>query len=177
MTIRKAAADGFQALAALSVLGGIGLFLRMVWLAFHLPAGEIVGGLLFASITLAALLFIGWILGSRAASIRELGYPALALPIVSILFRTAGEIYAALGLGAGAGGCIFIWFGGRNPMWLLQGLGAVFPYASGAPTFAGGVSFLLSLSSASFLAAILCHFLAVASLTLGGIKSHGRLRP
>jgi hypothetical protein len=30
------------------------------------------------------------------------------IPIVSILLRTAGEVYAALGVATGVGGCLFI---------------------------------------------------------------------
>ncbi len=177
MITRKTAAAGLRALAVFSVLGGACLLIRMLWVMFHSPGGGTVGGLLFAAIYLAAILFIGRILRARAAAVGELGDSAFAaIALVSILLRTAGEVYAALGIGIGAAGCVFIWFGGRNPLWLLQGLGAIFPYASGAPTFAGGVSFLLPLTASAFFAAIVTHFLAEWSLALANGLEERRAR-
>jgi hypothetical protein len=174
--IRKSVAAGLQVLAVLSVLGGAYLLIEILKIAFQLPNEGTIGGLLFAIIFLAAILAIGQVFWYRANSVRELGEsPFTVIPIVSILFRMIGEVYATLGLSVGVGGCLFIWFSRNNPFWLLRGLGGILPSASPETSFMGGVSFLVYLTLASFVALILFYFLAESSVVLVDVATHVRM--
>jgi hypothetical protein len=174
--IRKSVAVGLQVLAVLSVLGGAYLLIEILKIAFQLPNEGTIGGLLFAIIFLAAILAIGQVFWYRASSVHELGEsPFTVIPIVSILFRTIGEVYATLGFAVGVGGCLFIWFAKNNPFWLLRGLGGILPSASPETSFMGGVSFLVYLTLASFVALIVFYFLAESSVVLVDVAKHVRM--
>jgi hypothetical protein len=174
--IRKSVAVGLQVLAVLSVLGGAYLVIEILKIAFQLPNEGTIGGLLFAIIFLAAILAIGQIFWYRAGSVRELGEsPFTVIPIVSILFRTIGEIYATLGFSVGVGGCIFIWFSRNNPFSLLSGLGGILPSTSAETSFLGGVSFLVYMGLASSVALIVFYFLAESSVVLVDLARHVRM--
>jgi hypothetical protein len=174
--IRKAVAITLQVLAVLSVLVGAYLLIEILKVAFQLPTDGTVGGLLFAVIFLATILSIGQIFWFRASSVRELGdSPFTVIPIVSVLFRTAGEVYATLGFAVGVGGCLFIWFARISPFFLLGRLGGILPSASAEASFMGGISFLLYLSVASFFALILFYFLAESVVVLVDVARHVRL--
>jgi hypothetical protein len=174
--IRKSVALGLQALAVLSVLGGIYLLIEILKIAFQLPNEGTIGGLLFAVVFLAMILSIGQIYWYRAGSVRGLGESAFTvIPIVSILFRTMGEVYATFGFSVGAGGCLFIWFSKNNPLWLLRGLGGVLPSMSPETTFTGGILYFVYLSLASFVVLIVFYFLAEASVVLVDVATHVRM--
>ncbi len=174
--IRKSVAITLEALGVLSVLGGVYLLIEMLKTAFQLPAEGTIGGLLFAIIFLATILSIGQIFWYRAGSTREIKDSQFTvIPIVSTLFRTAGEVYATLSAGVAAGGCLFIWFAGTSPFGLLRELGGILPSASAETTFTGGVLFLLSLSVVSFFVLTLSYFLAESSVVLVDVARHVRL--
>jgi hypothetical protein len=97
------------------------------------------------------------------------------IPIVSVLLRTAGEVYATLGVSVGVGGCLFLWFARISPFYLLGRLGGILPSASAEGSFLGGISFLLSLTVASFFFLILFYFLAESVVVLVDVARHVRL--
>jgi hypothetical protein len=81
----------------------------------------------------------------RAASVASLGEsPFTVIPMVSILTRATGEVYAAGLVLLGVGGCLFIWFTGRSPDTILGPLGQMLSSVgfSGGP-FIDGVKMLL----------------------------------
>jgi hypothetical protein len=174
--IRKSVAVGLQVLAVLSLLGGAYLLVQILKLAFQLPTDGTVGGLLFAIVFLGMILAIAQVFWYRARSVLELGEsPFTVIPIVSILFRTIGEVYATLGFSIAVGGCLFIWFSKTNPSVLLGALSGLLPSASGEASFLGGLTFLVYLSLASFVALILFYFLAESSIVLVDVAKHVRM--
>lgn len=174
--IRKAVAIALQVLGVLSMVGGVYLLIEILKIAFRLPNEGTIGGLLFAIIFAATILSIAQIFWYRANSVRELqNSPFTVIPIVSILFRTIGEVYASLGIAVGIGGCLFIWFAKNSPFWLLGRLGGILPSASPEATFMGGVSFLLYFGVAAFSALVVFYFLAEISVVLVDVAHHVRL--
>ena len=149
--IRKSVALVLQILGILSLLAGAYLLVQILKLAFQLPTDGTVGGLLFAIVFLGMILAIAQIFWYRARSVRQLGdSPFTVIPIVSILFRTIGEVYATLGLSIAVGGCLFIWFAKSNLSVILGSLGGLLPSTSADASFLGGLTFLVYLSLASF---------------------------
>jgi hypothetical protein len=174
--IRKSIALALRVLAVLSVLFGAYLLIEILKTAFQLPNEGTIGGILFALIFLTTVLSIGQIFWFRANSVLDLGdSPFTVIPIVSLLLRTAGEVYAALGVAVGVGGCLFIWFAKNNPFWLLRGLTGILPSASPEATFMGGISFLVYLAVISLLVLIVFYFLAESSVVLVDVALHVRL--
>ena len=178
--IRKSVAIALQVLGVLVVLGGLYLLVQILKIAFQLPQTEAtIGGLLFAAIFLAATLCVGQVFWYHAGSVRDLGEsPFTVIPIVSILLRAAGEVYATVLTAIGVGGCLFIWLARGNPLWLLSGLGGILPsifFGSSENTFVGGLSFLLSCSVASFCMLILFYFLGEATVVLVDVARHVRM--
>jgi hypothetical protein len=130
------------------------------------------GGLLAAVIVLVATLAAGWIFWVRAAAILELGdSPPPVIPIVSILLRTAGDAYAALGIGVGAAGGVFALVAKRNPSDLLQSFAGLLPLPSVETSSRGGVAFLLWLGVASFFTLLLFYFLAESSVVAARVAA------
>ena len=141
-----------------------------------MPTDGTVSGLLFVLIMAATILAIAQIFWFRAGSARELGdSPFTAIPVVSILFRTLGEVYATLALAIGVGGCLFIWVARGNPFWLVRESVGILPSVPVESSFLGGLIFLLSMSVASFLMLVLAYFLAESVVVMVDVASHVRM--
>jgi hypothetical protein len=151
------------------------LFLSVVFQP-QVPDETTAGGLLFGLIFLAAVLAVGQIFWYRADSVRDLEEaPFTVIPIVSILFRAAGEGYATLGASAAVGGCLFMWFARAYPYVLLGELGGWLPSTRSEPTFLGGLSFLGYVGLVSFLVLIFFYFMAESIVVMADIAVHVRL--
>lgn len=135
-------------------------------------AGATVGGIIVALLLAAALFAVSQIYLFRANSVRELDdSPFTVIPIVSILFRVAGETYAVVALALGLGGCVFTWVSGANPGTLLTAVGGnLGPFApavageTGNGPFLDGLVFLAGLAVMAFIA--LVSFYALAELVV-----------
>jgi len=97
--------------------------------------------------------------------------PFTVIPIVSILFRVAGETYTVVALALGLGGCVFTWVSGANPGTLLTAVGGnLGPFApavageTGNGPFLDGLVFLAGLAVMAFIA--LVSFYALAELVV-----------
>jgi hypothetical protein len=140
------------------------------------PTEAIIGGLLFGLIFFVAILAIGQIFWYRAdcvSALEESQYTVI--PIVSILFRAAGEVYATLGASMAVGGCLFIWMARAYPNLLFRGLPDVMPSFSPNLTFLGGLSFLGYVGVVSFLVLIFFYFLAESVVVMVDMASQIRL--
>jgi len=164
--IRKTVVWVLRILAVLVVLGGLYAFINILKFSFQAPAAEAtIGGLLLGLIFLAAVVCVAEILWYRSGKVDELSDTTFTvIPIVSILFRAVGEIYATLGTAVGVGGCFFIWFAKTSPFFMLPGLGPLMPSAPAGESFLGGLGFLAYLCVMSFLLLVLFYFLAESTL-------------
>jgi hypothetical protein len=161
--IRTSIAIVLQVVAVLVLLGGLLALIQILKLSFSLSSAvATVGGLVVAIFLGGAVFAVSQIYLFRAQSIRELeDSPFTVVPILSILFRTAGETYAVLALALGVGGCIFTWFSGMSPRSLLGGLGDIIPgMPAGGASFLDGVIFLVTLVIVAFLALVVFYALA-----------------
>lgn len=171
--IRSSIATILQIGAVLTLLGALVALVMILKYSFQMPtAGGTIGGIILAVLLVAALFAVAQIYLFRAQSVRELGdSPFTVIPILSILFRAAGETYAVGALAWGVGGCLFIWISGTNPMMLLQNLGTFIPNIPGMADTAGtsspfleGIIFLFGMVIGAFVA--LVAFYALAELVV-----------
>lgn len=173
--IRVSITIALRILAVVTVLGGFYLLIDMLKTFFRLPTEGTIGGLIFSLIFIAAIACVTQIYVYRANSVKELGEsPFTVIPIVSILFRTAGEVYATLSVALGVGGCIFVWFSGFSPIQLLGPFGGMLPSTPAGGTFVTGISFLVLCALVAFLSLVAFYFLAEATLVLVDIARNIR---
>jgi len=164
--IRSCIATAMQIGAILVLLGALLALVSMLKISFQLPsAAATVGGIIVAILMVAALFAVAQIYLFRAQSVRELAdSPFTIVPILSILFRAAGETYAVTALSFGIGGCLFTWLSGMSPTSLASGLGTLVPslpgVGEGGGSFLDGLIFLVGLSLAAFLALVVFYALA-----------------
>jgi hypothetical protein len=161
--IRNSIAIVLQVAAVLILLAGLLALIQILKLSFQLSsATATVGGLVVAIFVAGAVFAVSQIYLFRAHSVRQLeDSPFTVVPILSILFRTAGETYAVLALALGVGGCLFTWFSGMNPRSLLGGLGDLMPnMPAGGASFLDGLIFLATLAAVAFLSLVIFYALA-----------------
>jgi hypothetical protein len=176
--IRKVVAIVLRVVSILTVLGGCYLLVELLKFVFQpqVPTEVAAGGLLFGIIFLATILAIGQIFWYRADSVRDLGESRYtAMPIVSILLRAIGEVYATLAAAVGLGGCLFIWFARTSPDVLLRGLREILPSAGAGETFLGGLKVLATMGIASFGVLIFFYFLAESVIVMVDMAGQIRL--
>jgi len=169
--IRNAIAVVMRVAGVLILLGGLLAVIQVLKISFQIPsASATVGGLLVAVLLGAAIFAIAQIYLYRAQSVYDLeDSPFTIIPILSILFRTAGEAYAVGALALGLGGCVFTWLSGMSPTMLLSGMGEFMPPIPGlselgGQSFASGLVFLVTMTIAAFTA--LVTFYALAELVV-----------
>jgi hypothetical protein len=169
--IRKAIAVIMRLAAVLILLGGLLALIQILKVSFQLQsAAATIGGLFVAVLVAAAAFAIAQIYLYRAQSVHELeDSPFTIIPILSIMFRTAGEAYAVGALALGVGGCVFTWLSGMNPAMLLSAMGEMMPPIPGlnelgGQSFVSGLVFLVTMIIAAFGA--LVAFYALAELVI-----------
>jgi zinc-ribbon domain len=164
--IRNSISIVLQLGAALVLLGALLAMVQILKLSFQLQsAAATFGGVLFAILLAAALFGVSQVYLFRAQSVRELkDSPFTVIPIVSILFRAAGETYAIIAIGGGIGGCLFTWLSGSSPASLVPNLGPYAPNLAGAETgngvFLDGLLFFAGLAVMAFISLVMAYALA-----------------
>jgi len=86
------------------------------------------------------------------------------IPIVSILFRAAGEASLTSFSLLGVGGCLFIWLSNMDPMNELGPLGSILPQLGSAAGSLGGIAFLGGMVTLAFCLMLWFYFIAEAIL-------------
>jgi len=175
--IRATVAMALRILAILFVLGGIFLLIETLKMSFSLPTAQgTVGGLIFAASLAAMIAASCQVLLYRAESITSLGESLFTvIPILSILLRAVGEIYAVIGIAIGVGGCLFLWFSGESPLRMLGGMAPFFLSGARGGTFLDGLVLLAWSGLGSFGLLLFCYFLAESILIMADIARNVRL--
>src|SRR5215469_7968704 len=168
--IRRSIAVVLQVGAVLVLLAALVMLVLVLKQSFQAgtSAGATIGGIIAALLLATARFAVSQIYLFRANSVRELDdSPFTVIPIVSILFRAAGETYAVVGLALGLGGCVFTWLSGANPGTPLAAIGgSLGPFApalagqTGNGPFLDGLVFLAGLAVMAFIALVASYALA-----------------
>jgi hypothetical protein len=160
--IRKVVIIGLQVAGVSVLLGGVFLLIQSLKFSFQLPsAAGTLGGVIFSLLLATMLACVAQIHFYRAGSVRDLGdSPYTVTPIVSILFRTTGEVLATVYVFVGVGGCLFIWLSNISPARLLSSLPVPLPGQEGESTFLGGIGFLLWMILLAIFSLVILYFLA-----------------
>jgi len=176
VVIRAAVAVALRVLAVLFVIGGILLLIQLLKFSFNLPTAQgTAGGLILTLLLLGAIAASCQVLLYRAESVSALGEsPFTVIPIVSILLRAMGELYAVAGIAVGVGGCLFVWFSGESPLGMLGGIAPFLPSVPAGGTFLDGVVLLAWAGLGSFALLLIFYFLAEAIVVMADIARNVR---
>ena len=175
--IRKVAAVALRILGVVFALGGLVLAIEILKYSFRpdTTTEATLGGLLFSLALLAAFACVIEIHFYHARDIGQLGETAFAvIPVVSILCRVAGEVYATLLLGVGIGGCAFLWLAKVSPLAFLGALGGLLPASNLEASFLGGALLLMEMCLLAL--AVLAGFYAAAEGLLLAVEVAGDVR-
>jgi hypothetical protein len=172
--------------AVLIALGGIVGWVQAWRMVSDLHGFGVLGGIVFQVIFLVAIYMVTHVLLIRASDISQLPVSEFTvIPIVSIFFRTLGEIYACLISAVGAGGFILLLFAGNDNflvyrvMQFIPGTsfvsGLAFSFARSADSsFIAAIIFLLSSALSAFFALVLFYLLAEGTVVFVDIARNIR---
>ncbi len=177
VVIRTAVAVVVRVAGVLMMLGGLVTTVLVGKYAFQAGDDAVTfAGLLVALIVFVGLLCVSQVYFYRAAAISRLpDSPFTVMPVVSILLRLAGEVYALLCVIGGVGGCLFTWIVGLGPGRILREFGGFLPSADSGDGFLGGLMFLLYLSSVGCWVLISSYFFAEVTLVASDIATNVRV--
>jgi hypothetical protein len=132
-----------RVVSALIVLGSLATIFKAGKVMFDLPASGIMGGIMYQIFYILAIYAVVHTLIIRARDIEAVRDPEFfVLPIASLLFRLAGEIYAAFVTLTAIGGGIFVWFTGQPVGKIMSPVPYLFPMPK-QPNFMGGIELIL----------------------------------
>lgn len=175
--IRKVVAVALRVLGVVFALGGLVLVIDILKYSFRTDTTTetTLGGMLFSIVLLAAFACVVEIHFYRARSVAEMGEAAYTvIPVVSILCRLAGEVYATLLVGAGIGGCAFLWLAKVSPLAFLSAMGGLLPASNLEASFLGGALLLFEMCLMAL--AVLAGFYAAAEGLLLAVDVAGNVR-
>lgn len=174
--IRKTIAWILQILGVLAALAGLLAVIQVLKFSFQTHSAEAtIGGLFLAMVFSVAVACVAQILFARAKSVKGLGdSPFTVIPIVSLMLRAIGEMYATLGLAIGIGGCVFLWLARANPLGLLGGFDSFMPSLPSEGTFLGGLVFCVLMAFVSFVVLLVFYFSAEAMVVVVDIAKNTR---
>jgi hypothetical protein len=160
--IRKVMIIGLQVAGVSVLLSGVFLVIQSLKFSFQLPsAAGTLGGIIFSVLLAIMIACVTQVYFYRAGSVRDLGdSPYTVTPIVSILFRTTGEVLATVYMFVGVGGCLFIWLSDISPAQILFPLSVLLPIRVEEANFLGGITFLLLMIVLAIFSLALLYFLA-----------------
>lgn len=173
-SIRAVASQVLRALAVVTALVGLLALIQVVKVSFQFGStAATLGGLLLAAMLVAATLAVVQAMLYRAQTIHLLGRSTFTvIPIVSVLFRLSGEVYAIVGLSLSVGACVFTWLVGFSPRDLIGGLSLFLPIPSAGGTFVSGLLVLAVGAGVSILVLVVSYFMAESSLVLVDIAGN-----
>ncbi len=165
--------------AVVNVVGGLVLWI-IIWKGiFSLGFFGILGGLILQLFFVVAVYATTHILILRARDVANLPEADFTvIPIVALLMRLFGELYAAAAIIMSLGGGIFLWFGGNT----LGALGAgglnlfSLPFLGdlGLPGFVAGLVIMVGGVVWAFLVLTFFYFLSESTVVLVDIARHAR---
>jgi len=165
----------------LMLVGGLGAIAFIVtwfrfWgLVFRLGGFfTVVSGIIFQFLLLIAAYMVLHTIFIRARTILELPKADFTvIPIVTVLMRLAGEIYACFAVPVAVGGCLMLWLAGRDSYYFLNSAAPLFGEL-GSPGFIGGIVFFLTVLLSALLVLAIAYFLAETYLVLVDIARNMR---
>jgi len=172
--IRMAVALLLRLDSVIALLIGVYVVVQTLKLGFSLPTMGTIGGILAAILLGAAFFAVCQILLYRAASVSRLGEsPFTVIPVVSILLRATGEVYATLLATSGIAGCLFTWLSGLSPDQVVSPFMPPLEIPT-ENTFLLGLFFMTGSVLVAFGFLILFYFLAEAVFVIADIARNIR---
>ena len=151
-------------------------WIRMWGLVFHLGGFfAVVGGIIFQGIFVIGAYMVLHAIFIRAGTLAALPQgDFVVIPIMSVLLRLMGEIYASVLAVVAVGGCILAWFAGDRAMYLLSIVSGGMPLPTGSG-FIGGLMVLIIGICAAFASLVIFYFLAELLVIFADIALNSRV--
>lgn len=178
--IRRAVGIALQIIAVFTLAAGAIGIITILKFAFASGTSteSTIGGLLYAAIFGAMAISVFQIFRYRAGHIAQLGEsPFTVMPIVSILFRCVGEVYATFLVGFGVGAFVLALFAADAATFLIGQLGVLpgMPSRSPGVGLLGGLGSLALFAVLAFASLLFFYFLAEATLVASDVARNIRL--
>lgn len=152
------------------IIGGILLLFGLIqwfklWkIIFHGDAELIIGGILFQALFVVGVYMIVHTLFIRANDMAQLQDDEFTIiPIIAILLKLMGEIYACFVIFISVAGGILMWFIGKYRVsWLFEDVPFLpsFLMKGGSSAFVGGLSFMILGAVFAFFVLVLFYLLS-----------------
>ncbi len=175
---RRAFAIVLRIIAVLQLVLGLVAWIITWGAIFRMPVLGIIGGIIFQAISAVAIYMVVHTILLRANTISGLPRADFTvIPIVSILFKLIGEIYAIFLLALTIGGGILMWFAGGYAGQALYQLFRYLPFREFMPMGGGfltGLLFMVIGVIIAFLMLVLFYFLSESLVVLVDIAKNIR---
>lgn len=175
---RKVIAIALRVIAVLLAIGGAVLFVEGFKFIMQLPSAEMLGGIIFEVFLIVAVYIVVHILWIRAGGIGRLPESEFnVIPIVALLVKMWGEVYAGAGAVVVVGAGIFMWFAGPNIQFFLQQLVPMFPNfaPSSNQSFEAGLMLIIYGLAICFSVLVISYF--VSEMILLGVQIERNTHP
>lgn len=151
-------------------------WIRMWGLVFQLGGFfAVIGGIIFQGIFVVGAYMVLHAVFIRAGTLAELPQgDFVVIPIMSVLLRLLGEVYASMLAVVAVGGCILAWFAGDRAIYLLSMVSEALPLPTGSG-FVGGLVVLVFGICAAFATLVLFYFLAELLVIFADIALNSRV--
>jgi hypothetical protein len=137
-----------------------------------------IGGLLYAVILAAVALAVFQVFRYRAEHISRLeDSPFTVMPIVSLLMRCVGEVYATVLVGLGVGAFLLMLLAGNAASFIMSQIGVLpgIPAPPGGAGLLGAVTSLTLFAAFAFISLVFFYFVAEAALVAADVARNIRL--
>ncbi|MHB8347145.1 MAG: hypothetical protein ACYDHM_08160 [Acidiferrobacterales bacterium] len=140
--LNRLAAITLRAIAGFVVLLSLVTLFKVGKVIFGLPPSGILGGVLFLACYILAVYAVVHTLIIRAREAAKiLGSEFSMFPLVAVLLKTSGEVFAAFMSLVAVGGGMYVWFTGKSVETILDPIQKLTP-VFGDATFLGGMQFM-----------------------------------
>ncbi|MHB8454852.1 MAG: hypothetical protein ACYDDO_09180 [Acidiferrobacterales bacterium] len=158
--LNKLVAITLRAVGGLIVLLSLVAFFNAGKTIFNLPASGILGGILFLFCYILAIYGVVHTLIIRARNIDEIIVTEFTtFPLVALLLKTFGEVFAAFATLVAIGGGLYVWFTGKSVETILDTIHKFLPSFSDT-SFMGGIQFIVGGVLSAMGVLLLCYMLA-----------------
>ena len=141
--LNRLAAITLRAIAGFVVLLSLVTLFKVGKVIFGLPPSGILGGVLFLVCYILAVYAVVHTLIIRAREAAKIiGSEFSMFPLVAVLLKTFGEVFAAFMSLVAVGGGMYVWFTGKSVATILDPLQKLTP-VFGDATFLGGMQFIV----------------------------------
>ncbi len=158
--LNKIVAITLRAVGGLIILLSLVAFFNAGKVISNLPASGMLGGILFLLCYILAIYAVVHTIVIRARNIDDIVQTEFTtFPLVALLLKTFGEVFAAFATLVAIGGGLYVWFTGKSVETILDTIHKFLPSFSDT-SFMGGIQFIVDGVLSAIGVLVLCYMLA-----------------